>query len=187
MTLPGARNLLMSEVKRFERPTATSGPGDVLRTPGGKCCWMMNPAVREVNAFWLLLRYAAVPAFDTQLEISSALGGVPFTLQTASTYPSRSSTAMTLFGEIWMARVVAWLMMVWTSTAVSCAWRMAGPNNKAANDSTTRNLTGPGFILKPRSFGHENPRLGLALLSCSCSWSCSYSCSVRPLSAPKQE
>ena len=63
---------------------------------------MMNPAVRDVNAFWLLLKYAAVPAFETQLEISSALGGVPFTLQTASTSPSRSSTAMTLFGEIWI-------------------------------------------------------------------------------------
>jgi len=40
-----------------------------------------------------------VPAFETQLEISSALGGVPFTLQTASTSPSRSVTAITLFGE----------------------------------------------------------------------------------------
>src|SRR5437763_4635869 len=158
MTLPGARNLLMSEVKRFERPTPTSGPGDVLRTPGGKCCWMMNPAVREVNAFWLLLKYAAVPAFDTQLEISSALGGVPFTLQTASTSPSRSSTAMTLFGEIWMARVVAWLMMVWTSTAVSCARAIAGPSSKvAAKETVARNLTGPGFILNMRVRGYENP------------------------------
>ena len=42
---------------------------------------MMNPAVRVVNAFWLLLRYEAVPAFETQLEISSAVGGAPFTLQ----------------------------------------------------------------------------------------------------------
>ena len=31
--------------------------------------------------------------------MSSALGAVPFTLQTASTSPSRSSTAMTLFGD----------------------------------------------------------------------------------------
>src|SRR3954451_17768757 len=54
--LPGARNLLMSDENRLDNPTPTSGPGAVLRTPGGKCCWMMNPAVREVNAFWLLLR-----------------------------------------------------------------------------------------------------------------------------------
>src|SRR3954452_11088195 len=100
MTLPGARNLLISDVNKFERPTPTSGPGAVLRTPGGECCWMINPAVRDVNAFWLLLRYAAVPAVGTQLEVSSALGAVPFTLQTASTSPSLSSTAMTLFGEI---------------------------------------------------------------------------------------
>ena len=51
MTLPGFRNLLMSEKNRFERPTPTRGPGGVLRTPGGKCCWMMNPAVRDVKAF----------------------------------------------------------------------------------------------------------------------------------------
>src|ERR1043166_4472668 len=38
ITLPGARNLLMSEKKRFERPTPTSGPGSALSTPGGKCC-----------------------------------------------------------------------------------------------------------------------------------------------------
>jgi len=56
ITLPGARNLLMSDVNKFERPTPTSGPGAVLRTPGGKCCWMIKPAVRDVNAFWLLLR-----------------------------------------------------------------------------------------------------------------------------------
>jgi len=31
ITLVGARNLLMSEVKRFESPTPTSGPGAVLR------------------------------------------------------------------------------------------------------------------------------------------------------------
>src|SRR5256885_3222865 len=125
---------------------------------------MMNPAVRDVNAFWLLLKYAAVPAFETQLEISSALGGVPFTLQTARTSPSRSSTAMTLFGEIWIALVVAWLMIVWTSTAVSCARTMAGDSNRAAaKERAARNLTGLGFILKLRSFRHENPRLALTL------------------------
>src|SRR5438477_11175826 len=70
MTLPGARNLLMSDVKRFESPTPTSGPGAVLLTPGGKCCWIMKPAVREVNASWLLLKYAAVPAFETAVAIS---------------------------------------------------------------------------------------------------------------------
>src|SRR5438874_5044378 len=107
ITLLGPRNVFMSEMNRFDRPTPTSGPGAVLRTPGGKCCWIMKPAVREVNAFWLLLRYEAVPAFETQLEMSSALGGVPFTLQTASTSPSRSVTAMTLVGEICRARVVA--------------------------------------------------------------------------------
>src|SRR5437667_5235174 len=48
ITLPGARNLLMSEKKRLERPTPTSGPGAVLKTPGGKCCWIMKPAVRDV-------------------------------------------------------------------------------------------------------------------------------------------
>src|SRR5436853_941423 len=119
---------------------------------------MMNPAVREVKAFWLLLRYAAVPAFETQLEISSALGAVPFTLQTASTSPSRSSTAMTLLGEISSARVVAWLMIVWTSVAVSCACTMAGASIRAAaNANAARNLTGLGFILNLRRFGHLNP------------------------------
>src|ERR1043165_7927936 len=100
---------------------------------------MMNPAVRDVNAFWLLLKYAAVPAFDTQLEISSALGGVPFTLQTARTSPSRSVTAITLSGEIWRARVVAWLMMVWTSAAVSWARAVIGQRSRpAAKDIRTR-------------------------------------------------
>src|SRR5436309_475278 len=56
ITLPGFRNLLMSEKKRFDSPTPTSGPGSALSTPGGKCCWMMKPAVRELNAFWLLLK-----------------------------------------------------------------------------------------------------------------------------------
>jgi hypothetical protein len=60
----------------------------------------------------LLLRYEAVPAFETQLEISRAVGGAPFTLQTASTLPSRSVTAMTAFGEITTARETAWLMTV---------------------------------------------------------------------------
>src|SRR5437762_10859139 len=127
---------------------------------------MMNPAVRDVNAFWLLLKYAAVPAFETQLEISSALGGVPFTLQTASTSPSRSSTAMTLFGEIWRARVVAWLMIVWTSTAVSCASANIGQRNRpTTNDDAARNLTGPGFILKLRARGYENPPFSARPLS----------------------
>src|SRR5205809_8105220 len=116
---------------------------------------MMNPAVRDVKAFWLLLKYAAVPAFETQLEISSALGGAPFTLQTASTSPSRSSTAITLFGEIWSARVVVWLMIVWTSAAVSsCASALATQSKAATNNNRRRNLTAPGFILKWRSFRH---------------------------------
>src|SRR3977135_3552464 len=100
MTLPGLRNLLMSEKNRFERPTPTSGPGAVLRTPKGKCCWMINPAVRDVKAFCLLLKDDAVPAFETQLAISSWVGSPPRTFQTPRTLPSRSVTAMTLFGEI---------------------------------------------------------------------------------------
>src|SRR5205814_9808049 len=107
ITLPGPRNVLMSEKKRFDRPTPTRGPGAVLRTPGGKCCWIMKPAVREVNAFWLLLKYEAVPALETQLEISRTSGSPPRTFQTPRTFPSRSVTAMTLFGEIWTARVTA--------------------------------------------------------------------------------
>src|SRR5712692_11062909 len=51
ITLPGFLNLLMSEKNRFDNPTPTSGPGAVLFTPGGKCCWMMKPAVRDVKAF----------------------------------------------------------------------------------------------------------------------------------------
>jgi hypothetical protein len=56
ITLPGRRNVFMSEINRFDKPTPTSGPGGALMTPGGKCCWIMNPAVRDVKAFWLLLK-----------------------------------------------------------------------------------------------------------------------------------
>src|SRR5688572_25763196 len=118
----------------------------------------MNPAVRVVNAFWLLLRYDAVPAFETQLEISSAVGGAPFTLQTASTFPSRSVTAMTALGEMTTAREVAWLMTVCTSRAVSCALAATGQSKKpTSRDSGRRDLTGVRFILELRGFGYENP------------------------------
>src|SRR5688572_8639818 len=118
----------------------------------------MKPAVRVVNAFWLLLRYDAVPAFETQLEISSAVGGAPFTLQMPSTLPSRSVTAMTAFGEITTARETAWLITVWTSTAVSCASAITGQSSKPAmRDDKRRNLTGVRFILELRGFGYENP------------------------------
>ncbi len=40
----------------LENSTPTSGPLPVLRMPGGKFCWMMNCAVREVNASPSLLR-----------------------------------------------------------------------------------------------------------------------------------
>src|ERR1700736_3939545 len=107
MRLPGFLNLLMSEMNRFDRPTPTSGPGALLLTPGGKCCWMMKPAVREENAFLFLLKNAAVPALDTAVASSSLPAAPPRTTQTASTLPSRSVTAMTLFGEMFTARVTA--------------------------------------------------------------------------------
>src|SRR6202043_2969731 len=75
-------NRFTSENGKFENPTPTSGPGGVLRTPSGKCCWMMNPAVREVNAFSLLLKNAAVPAFETALAIWVGVGSPPATFQT---------------------------------------------------------------------------------------------------------
>src|ERR1700720_2648501 len=80
---------------------------------------MIKPAVREVNAFWLLLRNAAVPAFETAVAISALLAAPPRTTQTANTLPSRSVTAITLFGETWTARVTARLMIVCTSAMVS--------------------------------------------------------------------
>jgi hypothetical protein len=43
----------------------------------------------------------------------------PRITQTPSTSPSRISHAMTLLGEMATARVTAWLMIVWTSDAVS--------------------------------------------------------------------
>jgi hypothetical protein len=48
-----------------------------------------------------------------------------------------------------MARVVAWLMTVWTSAAVNCARAAAGASNAmAAMKVRTRDLTGLDFILK---------------------------------------
>src|SRR3954452_7656342 len=82
---------------------------------------MMKPAVRELNAFWLLLRKDAVPALLTAVAISPGVAGPPRTTQTPSTYPSRSVTAMTLFGEIFTARVTAWLITRCTSRVVSWA------------------------------------------------------------------
>ncbi len=110
-----------SENGRFEKPTPTSGPGAVLKMPGGKCSWMMNPAVRLVNAFALLLKNAPVPALETAAAISPGVGSPPRVFQTARTKPSRSVTAITLFGEICPARVVACLITFSTSKAVNCA------------------------------------------------------------------
>src|SRR5204863_6633399 len=121
IVLPGALNLLMSEKYRFENSTPTSGPGGLLRTGGGKCCCTMKPAVRELNAFWALLRNAAVPAFETALATTAGSGVVPLTLQTVRTHPSRSTTAMTLLVAIESARVEARATMLETSVAVSCA------------------------------------------------------------------
>ena len=110
---------------KFEKLTPTNGPGGLLSTPGGKCCCTMNPAVREVNAFCPLLKKPAVPAFAiasaTRLVNALVVGVVPFTLQTPSTYPSRSVTAMTLLLEIWLARVAVCAMTCCTSASVSCA------------------------------------------------------------------
>src|SRR5436190_11448583 len=121
IVLPGALNLLMSEKYRFENSTPTSGPGGLFRTGGGKCCCTMYPAVRELKAFWVLLRKAAVPALEMALPTTFGSGVVPFTLQTARTQPSRSRTAMTLFDAIETARVEARATMFETSVAVSCA------------------------------------------------------------------
>src|ERR1700685_1844238 len=99
---------LMSENCRLEKLTPTSGPGPEFWTPGGKFCWTMKPAVRDVKAFSSLLKNEAVPALAMALARIAVGGTVPFTLQTPSTKPSRSTTAITLLGEIWDARVGAW-------------------------------------------------------------------------------
>src|SRR5438477_267491 len=122
-TLPGAFSLLMSEKPRLEKLTPTSGPGGLFCTPGGKFCCTINPAVREENALLSLLRNAAVPA----LAMASAIfaeAGVGVRLQTPSTQPSRSVTAMTalvangLLHKV-VVRVTACAMTVCTSASVS--------------------------------------------------------------------
>src|SRR5882672_2093461 len=81
----------------------------------------MKPAVREVKACSSLLRKDAVPALAmalaTRFVKSGVAGVVPFTLQTPSTKPSRSTTATTLLGEIRLARVTAWASTFDTSVA----------------------------------------------------------------------
>ncbi len=87
--LPGMKSARLkrftSENGRLENPTPTSGPGGRLRTPGGKCCWMMNPAVRLEKALVRLLRKEAVPALPTDVATSSAVGSPPRTTQTPRT------------------------------------------------------------------------------------------------------
>lgn len=104
--------------ERLEKFTPTSGPFGRLTMPGGKCCCTMNPAVRELKACWSLLKNAAVPALVIASSRSSAAGGAPFTLQTPSTNPSRSTTAMTALDETAAARVAACAMTVATSLEV---------------------------------------------------------------------
>lgn len=97
---------------------------------------MMKPAVRVENALALLLRNAAVPARDTAFAISSGVGSPPRTFQTPSTKPSRSLTAITLFGEIRTARLTPWPITRWTSSAVSCARTGEAMASIAATNST---------------------------------------------------
>src|SRR6187399_2943478 len=96
MTLPGPLYLLISEKPKLEKFTPTSGPGGLFFTPGGKFCCTMKPAVRVVNALLSLLRNAAVPALAMAFATrSTGVGEVGFSVQTPSTHPSRSVTAMT--------------------------------------------------------------------------------------------
>src|SRR6185369_13169097 len=116
----GSLNRFTSEKDMLEKFTPTSGPGGLLRTPGGKFCWTINPAVREVNAFWSLLKNAAVPALVMASSTSSGKRAwfVSPRHQTPRTNPSRSTTAMTLFVETCAARVVACAITVATSLEV---------------------------------------------------------------------
>ena len=100
---------LTSEYAIVEYSTPTSGPGGVKSTPGGKCCWRMNPAVREVRASPPLLRKAAVPAFDTAMASCPAVKfWLPSAARTSSSRPSRSTIAITEPGEICCALPAAW-------------------------------------------------------------------------------
>ena len=54
----------------------------------------MKPAVRDVKAFWSLLKKAAVPALVIASCTALALGALS-TLHTPSTNPSPSTTAIT--------------------------------------------------------------------------------------------
>ena len=65
---------VMSLQRSCENCTPKSGPLAVLETPGGKCCWMMNPAVRVEKAFPRVLKKAAVPAFEIAASIAPEKG-----------------------------------------------------------------------------------------------------------------
>ena len=101
---PEAVHVRKREVRKFH---PTSGPLDWLTMPGGKFCWMMNCAVREVKALSSLLRYArracladrsshdAERSFHSMSRIAHACRVRPATSQTPRTNPSLSTTATT--------------------------------------------------------------------------------------------
>src|ERR1043165_8815691 len=90
-----------------ENCTPYSGPAGRKLMPGGKCSWMMKPAVRVEKALPLVLKNAAVAAFAVAASTAGATvpsrpcpapptlrivvdAGAPGIANNPSTFPSRS-------------------------------------------------------------------------------------------------
>ncbi len=163
----GSDGLLISEQGSDENCTPYSGPPERKSIPGGKCSWMMKPAVRVVKAFPVVLKREPVPALEIAASAAGTtvpsrprpavptllivvVAGAPVITKTPSTFASRSVTATVTARFRDTAADTAWLMMVCTSLVV----RLPAVAVGAGGDGVTGE---PGVGTAPSSSGGPPP------------------------------
>src|SRR6185312_10700513 len=133
--VPAEKCVARSEQGSCENCTPNSGPAGVPRMPGLKCSCTIWLAVRVENALPSLDRYAPVtalamaasslgtarpssPPVTLRPDVIVIVSGAPFILYTASTLPTRSTTAITAGLLCACASAVACAIAVCTSDAL---------------------------------------------------------------------
>src|SRR6185369_618743 len=122
----------MSPQGSEENCTPQSGPAGRKLMPGGKCSWMMKPAVRVENALPVVLKNAAVAAFAVAASTAGAtvpsspcpavptlrivvVAGAPGITNKPITLPSRSVTTIVTDLPREVAAEAACWRIVWMS------------------------------------------------------------------------